>query len=642
MGKSSFRKFAGSALSLFMAVLFVFTSLPSAKVNAASVTISQTSATIEVGSTLQLTVYVDGAAATASAWGSSDSDVATVSSSGLVTGKLAGSCFITALVNGTTVDCQVSVVKKSTTGTVRYNVLIMDTSGSVRGTPLKREKTAAKRFCKTILNSSGANYVAVIAMNSKATKICDFTSDYTTAANKISAVSASGETNINAAIALAGSMLDKASFSGSNVMKNIIICSDGLPTAGTKLSSGRYTSSNHSKAYKYANKAYKTDVKYKNKGYFVYALGFFHNSTGKDLTFGKQLMKDLASKDKYYIITDSSAINTALNKIATAITTTTINKTSASIKVGGTVQLNTYVDGVQKTATWKTSNSAVATVSSSGLVTGKKAGTCTITASVGSAKATCTVTVKNPKCYEQTGYVSDASNGSRISGATVYAYIGYNSSTSGVLYASAATDSNGRYSIKLPKGKFTLITKKSGYITADENYQVTGADTSYTHQISLSQKLSNTTYRIVLTWGSTPNDLDSHLFGPTSSSTFHVYYSGKSCYNLSASKYLCQLDVDDRSAYGPETITLDLSAAYVGGGTYKYYIKDFTNRSSTSSTALANSGATVTVYKGNTQVAKYYVPNKAGTYWHVFDIVDGSIKKINTMSYYASGTEFNF
>ncbi|MCD7762942.1 MAG: Ig-like domain-containing protein [Lachnospiraceae bacterium] len=70
-----------------------------------------------------------------------------------------------------------------------------------------------------------------------------------------------------------------------------------------------------------------------------------------------------------------------------------LNKTSATVVVGKTVQLN--VKNTSKKVTWTSSKKSVATVSKSGKVTAKKAGTATITAKVGSKKLKCKVTVKS-------------------------------------------------------------------------------------------------------------------------------------------------------------------------------------------------------------------------------------------------------
>ena len=76
-----------------------------------------------------------------------------------------------------------------------------------------------------------------------------------------------------------------------------------------------------------------------------------------------------------------------------------LNKTAATLAVGGTETLTATVlpaEAANKSVTWSTSEAGVATVgASTGLVTGVAAGTATITATTvdGGLKATCTVTV---------------------------------------------------------------------------------------------------------------------------------------------------------------------------------------------------------------------------------------------------------
>ena len=68
-----------------------------------------------------------------------------------------------------------------------------------------------------------------------------------------------------------------------------------------------------------------------------------------------------------------------------------INKSKATIKAKKTLQLNIGTDTTY--TTWKSSNSSIASVSSSGKVTGKKKGTVTITGILYGKKYTCTVKV---------------------------------------------------------------------------------------------------------------------------------------------------------------------------------------------------------------------------------------------------------
>ena len=80
----------------------------------------------------------------------------------------------------------------------------------------------------------------------------------------------------------------------------------------------------------------------------------------------------------------------------------TLNKTTASVTKGKTLQLTATVtpgNATKKEVKWSTSNKNVATVSTSGLVTAKAAGTATITCTAkdgSGVKATCKVTVTNP------------------------------------------------------------------------------------------------------------------------------------------------------------------------------------------------------------------------------------------------------
>jgi chitinase len=71
--------------------------------------------------------------------------------------------------------------------------------------------------------------------------------------------------------------------------------------------------------------------------------------------------------------------------------TVRLSSTSMALKLGHYSTLKIY--GTSRKATWRTSNSWIASVSSSGKVTAKAAGTATITATVGGKKLTCKVTV---------------------------------------------------------------------------------------------------------------------------------------------------------------------------------------------------------------------------------------------------------
>ena len=81
-----------------------------------------------------------------------------------------------------------------------------------------------------------------------------------------------------------------------------------------------------------------------------------------------------------------------------AVTDITLDYSSQSLYVGGVFALAATVkpdDAADPSITWSSSDTSVATVNSSGVVTAKGIGTCTITASAGDKSATCSITV-NP------------------------------------------------------------------------------------------------------------------------------------------------------------------------------------------------------------------------------------------------------
>ena len=136
--------------------------------------------------------------------------------------------------------------------------------------------------------------------------------------------------------------------------------------------------------------------------------------------------------------------------------------------------------------------------------------------------------------------------------------------------------------------------------------------------------------RIVLTWGSTPDDLDSHLVGPTSEGDkFHVYYKNE-IYNNEV-----DLDVDETEGYGRETIMI----RKINKGIYTYAVHNYSDRHDSNSTSLSTSEAQVKVYCGTELIETYNVPtDRDGTLWTVFSYDSNTqrFSTINDMSYDSS------
>lgn len=100
---------------------------------------------------------------------------------------------------------------------------------------------------------------------------------------------------------------------------------------------------------------------------------------------------------------DGSVLQTAGStfKVTVPVTGLTLNSTKISLEKGDTFQLALEVlpPSANQAVSYKTSNSSVASVDQNGLISAKKAGTATITATAkdGGKKVTCTVTVSQYK-----------------------------------------------------------------------------------------------------------------------------------------------------------------------------------------------------------------------------------------------------
>lgn len=228
------------------------------------------------------------------------------------------------------------------------------------------------------------------------------------------------------------------------------------------------------------------------------------------------------------------------------------------------------------------------------------------------------------------GQIKDAFTGGGVTGAAILVREGLGN-VSGAVIASTTCDFSGYYSLAdLPAGYYTGFASAPGYNPSNFRILSIGGQTTPNQDGTLNPVLPDSVVRVILTWGQTPSDLDSHLTGPDDSGgRFHVYYSEQTAFDGSAN-----LDVDDVSSYGPETITI----TKFNEGVYRYSIHDYTNRGAASSNELSFSGAKVKVYQGNVEVADLNVPNQAGTLWTVFEIDNGNFNLINSMDYESDPT----
>jgi len=188
----------------------------------------------------------------------------------------------------------------------------------------------------------------------------------------------------------------------------------------------------------------------------------------------------------------------------------------------------------------------------------------------------------------------------------------------------ATTDASGVATIEdLPPGETLMTVSASGSGTI-----IQLADLICTEPNELSVALSpgaggagglqSGEFRVVLTWGRNPSDLDSHLTGPVSgtSTRFHVYYGNRE------SGDMCGLDVDDVTSFGPETVTCPKTGTTgrtLPPGVYRYSIHHFSG-----SGMIGTSGAIVRLEMGD-GTTQYFTPPSTGStgdddVWTVFEV----------------------
>lgn len=225
-----------------------------------------------------------------------------------------------------------------------------------------------------------------------------------------------------------------------------------------------------------------------------------------------------------------------------------------------------------------------------------------------------------------TGTVINAVTGDGLEDVTVRFRSGMNA-TEGPVVAETVTNSDGLYEVDLETGHYTIEADKAGFELGYATVISLGGETRANQNVIISPALAAGEVRIVLSWRKAPDDLDSHLTGPVPGTfqRFHTFW-----YPDNKVLPYANLDVDDVYQYGPETITATNVSPQ---GVYRYSVHDYTNRESDDSFALGLSGAQVRIYATGGLVAVFNVPNEEGTLWTVFEVIDGRLTAVNSMSY---------
>lgn len=214
---------------------------------------------------------------------------------------------------------------------ITYTILVIDVSDSMVGDPLYVQNNTAVEFCQNLINAEGTNYISIARIGGYASYIlCDFTTDTDELISIIN-----NERSGQIMSSFSGTFMDVANkFDNieqkgtTKIIKNLVICSDGLPNEGFQdddNTDGQYSSDDYY-FYQEANDAYDRASTMKEKGVHIYTIGFFqldiaeesfiHTISGDEVQFRTRFMPDLASDaDSFIEGTDPSQADIIVDMI---------------------------------------------------------------------------------------------------------------------------------------------------------------------------------------------------------------------------------------------------------------------------------------------------------------------------------------
>jgi hypothetical protein len=239
-------------------------------------------------------------------------------------------------------------------------------------------------------------------------------------------------------------------------------------------------------------------------------------------------------------------------------------------------------------------------------------------------------------CFKEvgslSGYVIDSQTGYGLDNVKVSITKDMTLTTGDDANKTTTTTADGSYYLdNIVVGTYRLIIEADGYFSriVSDIEIIEGTNTA--EQQIIVETPESGSFRIILIWGESPYDLDSHLTGPDGSGgRFHVYFGND--YNENQT---VDLDVDDTYSYGPETITIYSFLT----GTYRYSVHNYSDQSSAGGAGIYNSPARVEVYDVTGLLESFNAPacSLSANTWRVFEIVaSGSSTTINPINEYVT------
>lgn len=189
------------------------------------------------------------------------------------------------------------------------------------------------------------------------------------------------------------------------------------------------------------------------------------------------------------------------------------------------------------------------------------------------------------------------------------------------------TDANGdfRFRCVRPAGQKTVLATAPacGFATGTVNVPTSGNSPQVVIPLNCSAVIVDKIVAI-LQWGGQPSDLDAHLSGPDGQfGRFHLFFANRTQPPVP----YANLDTDDTTSFGPETLTISKSAGAFVAGDYHLWVHNYIG------STFAGSSAVVTVLRVDpqgvpTQLTRQEVQfatgDPADDLWHVVDLDVGA------------------
>ena len=208
----------------------------------------------------------------------------------------------------------------------RYNALVLDLSSSMSGQPLVELKKACKKYVQELFENGDDNYVAIVAFQSSAFTVLDFSNDKTTINSKIDSLSDGGSTNISAGIERALSLFDNVykTVSSIDVISNTLVMSDGEPNNGlTTVSQFEQMMDTVYNNYPYMN---------------FYSFGYFHSINSSRKANAEAILRAVGS---YTEVSDGSTLEFSFGSVS--------DVSKAKIRIACPVDVEVSIPGVSAT-----------------------------------------------------------------------------------------------------------------------------------------------------------------------------------------------------------------------------------------------------------------------------------------------------